>query len=288
MAVSQDSQRFPLRWVAAAIGIAVVVVVVGVVTLRAQDGGSDGVHLEHVHGLAIDPADGALYAGTHYGLYRATDDGIDGPIAERIQDFMGFTIVGPGHYLGSGHPGRGQEGPPHVGLIESTDGGESWVTRSLAGEADFHALDFAHEMVYGFNAVRGEFVVSEDMETWEVRSTTPMADFAVSPEDPDTIIATTEAGPAYSSDGGRSFTPIDDAPLMVLVDWAEDGTVVGVGLAGEVYAGERPDDLERVGELGDRPEALLVVDEDETYAAAGGRLLVSTDGGATWLEYPGT
>ena len=65
----------------------------------------------HIHGLAIDAADPQhLFIATHHGLYRAAPDGT----AERIsvvQDFMGFTVIGPKHYLASGHPGEGESGP---------------------------------------------------------------------------------------------------------------------------------------------------------------------------------
>ena len=56
---------------------------------------------------------------------------------------MGFTVVGPDRFLGSGHPdaaGIRQGKPARLGLIESTDAGDSWASRSLSGEVDFHAL----------------------------------------------------------------------------------------------------------------------------------------------------
>jgi len=59
--------------------------------------------LIHVHGLGINPADGTLYAATHTGLF-AVRDGVGQRVADRLQDTMGFTVVGPDHFLGSGHP----------------------------------------------------------------------------------------------------------------------------------------------------------------------------------------
>lgn len=59
----------------------------------------------HVHGLGIDPADGSLFVATHTGLFR-TPAGEQRAIrvADRYQDTMGFTVVGPNRFLGSGHP----------------------------------------------------------------------------------------------------------------------------------------------------------------------------------------
>jgi hypothetical protein len=49
-------------------------------------------------------------------------------------------------------------------------------------------------------------MVSSDREKWESRSTLALRDFAVSPTDPDAVLATTERGLARSADGGRTFS----------------------------------------------------------------------------------
>jgi hypothetical protein len=262
--------------------ILVVVGALGYLAFRGGDGSASGAGVEvaHVHGLGVDPADGTLYAGTHNGLIRLPEDGEPTLVADRVQDFMGFTVAGPQHFLASGHPGPDQEGPSSLGLIESTDGGKTWERLSLAGEADFHALAYRHDRVYGVNAMTGEFLVSDDKQTWETRSTLPMADFAVSPDDPGLIVATTEQGLARSDDGGRSFAPVPDAPLMQLVSWAEDGSLVGIAPDGTVHtsAGDGQP-WEQRGQIDGRPEALVAVAADEIYAAAGGAIVLSTDGG---------
>jgi len=126
--------------------VTVLAVLAGIVFLAlrgGEAGRSDaaGVEVAHVHGLGVDPQDGTLYAGTHHGLIRVPEQGEPTRVADRVQDFMGFTVVGPRHYLASGHPGEGQGGPSSLGLIESTDGGQTWNSVSLAGEADFHVLE---------------------------------------------------------------------------------------------------------------------------------------------------
>jgi hypothetical protein len=285
----QRTRRLP-AWL---LVVAALLLVAGVTFLitRLGDGGSGpggSANLEHVHGVGVDPADGTVYAGSHYGLYRATKSGgLDGPVADRVQDFMGFTVVGPGHFLASGHPGEDQDGPSSLGLIESTDAGKTWTSRSLAGEADFHALDYRDGTTYGFNSLTGEFMVSTDMETWETRSTLPMADFAVSPDDGDTILATTEQGPAMSTDGGRTFETVDGTPLLIFVSWADDGTLVGVDPEGTVYVGEdEPTSLVRTGTLAGAPQALDAQTATTIHAATPGGLVVSDDGGKSFQPIP--
>ena len=241
------------------------------------------ITLEHVHGLGVDPADDAVYAGTHYGLVRISPDGELTRIADRVQDFMGFTVVGPEHYLASGHPGAGQDAPGNLGLIESTDGGQTWETLSLAGEADFHALDAADGMIYGYSG--GRVLVSEDGVEWSDRGPMRIADLAVDPGDPQRVLATTEAGLAVSEDAGESFTAVADAPLMVLVDIAADGgSAIGVAPDGTVFGSTDAGQtwIER-GTVGGAPAA-LTVEGDEVYVAVGGAVLASTDGGETFTE----
>lgn len=241
------------------------------------------VTLEHVHGLGIDPADDTLYAGTHHGLVRVSDDGELTRIADRVQDFMGFTVVGPGHYLAGGHPGVGQEGPSNLGLIETTDGGRTWATLSLAGEADFHALDAADGMIYGYSG--GRLLVSEDGESWADRGDMRIADLAADPAGPQRVLATTEAGLVVSEDGGANFASVPGAPLMVLVDIADaGGQAAGVAPDGTVFtSADGGETWTERGNVGSSPVA-LTVDGDEVYVAVDGAVMASTDGGATFTE----
>lgn len=264
-----------------------VVMVVAYLALRDGDsaGGTAGgdAAMEHVHGLGVDPEVGTLYAGTHYGLFRLPENGDGTRVADRVQDFMGFTVAGPEHFLASGHPGEGQDGPGSVGLIESDDAGETWQQLSLSGEADFHALEYRHGRVYGLNSMTGQLLASTDMKSWDELSRTPIADFAVSPQEPEVLIATTEQGLAHSTDGGRNFETVSSAPLMVFVSWAEDGTLAGVTPDGVVYTAADPAGAwsER-GTLDGQPEALTAQSASEIYAAANGVVLLSSDGGRTF------
>lgn len=244
---------------------------------------SSQTSLEHVHGLAVDPADGELYAGTHHGLLRVSADGQLTRIADRVQDFMGFTVVGPEHYLASGHPGEAQAGPGNLGLIESTDGGQTWTTLSLEGQADFHALDAAQGTVYGYSG--GRLLRSDDKTDWVDLGAMTIADLAVDPSQPDRLLLTTEQGPALSEDGGQTVAPVAGAPLLQLVAWSPDSAVViGVAPDGTVHAstdGGRT--WAERGSVGGAPEALGVNGQD-VYVAVEGAIVSSTDGGTTFSD----
>lgn len=276
----------------AAIGVSVVLAALVIAVLVLIDrGGSDTgtaapAGLAHVHGLAVDPANGQLLAGTHFGAFRISDDGqIEqfGP----TQDFMGFSVAGPGNYLASGHPGAGQGGPGNLGLIESTDGGKTWDTVSLEGKADFHTLKARHGRVYGHSG--GQLLVSEDKKTWDVRADIRLADLAVSPDDAETILVTTQQGLGFSNDGGRTFRAVPDTPILALLAWTEDGTLVGVDPNGGVQASDDSGKTwEQRGNAGGQPAAVTADGKDVFVATRDGRVVESDDGGRTFaVRYQG-
>lgn len=293
-ATTRRSNGFPM-WAALAAVIAVLLVVV-VVT---GDGSgnrttpSAGEGLAHVHGLGVNPANADLYAASHFGVFRIPPAGEAERVGKLVQDTMGFTVVGPDHFLGSGHPDvnddrlRKPGRRPLLGLVESTDGGQTWEALSLLGEADFHSLVAAHGTVYGHDSTGGRFMVSADGEQWDTRSRVGIGDFGVDPADPDHVVATTERGLAESVDGGRTWQPVD-APHVAFLSWGADQGLWGVSPAGETY--QRVDGRwERRQALGGEPQTLLVTDE-EIYAAVtagdGTEIHVSSDAGRSWrLRY---
>jgi hypothetical protein len=241
----------------------------------------------HVHGLGINPADGVLYAATHTGLFTVRD-GAASRVANRYQDTMGFTVVGANQFLGSGHPDARdpqlyQPGRrPLLGLIESRDAGRSWQPLSLLGEADFHALQVAHGRVYGYDATGGRFMVSGDRRQWQVRSKQELAGFAVSPDDPELVVAATEQGLARSRDGGRRWQPIG-GPAAVLLDWERPDGLWAMTGDGQVWqsrdAGQH---WVYRGKLNGKPEALLAHGADLYVAVAQLGIVTSADRGRTW------
>jgi hypothetical protein len=245
----------------------------------------------HVHGLGVNPADGSLFIATHTGLYRVGKDERKAErVGDRLQDTMGFTIVGPNRFLGSGHPdlteAQEQNLPPHLGLIESTDAGKTWQSISLLGEADFHVLRYAGARVYGYDASNGRLLVSGDRgQSWnELDTPGPIVDLAVDPGDARRLVVSSsgglEQGLFESRDGGESWTRVSEA--VGLLAWSDRLYVVGGG--GQVIAradgGSR---LEQRGTVGGEPAAFEAEGPGELYAALhDGTIKRSTDGGATW------
>lgn len=287
--VRSGRPRRPPLWLWIA-GLVVAIALVAVVyAMRSHDTALGPVAndpgVTHIHGLGINSANGDVYAATHMGVFRITEDGEATRIADRYQDTMGFTVAGPDHFIASGHPDLREELPPLLGLIESKDGAKTWEKKSLLGKSDFHALRYAHETIYGYDSTGSAFMVSRDGRRWDTRSNTTLRDFVVSPEDPDVIMATAPSGLERSKDGGRTWKEIDGPPEPVLLAWERVDELWMVDFAGGVH---RSDDggrsWESRGKLAPRPEALVAAD-DRLYMAVDGGIHVSADGGREWKPF---
>lgn len=238
----------------------------------------------HVHGLEVDSATGEVLVATHTGLFVLPDPEGGAEAAPEhvgpVVDLMGFAAAEPDRLLASGHPGPDLDMPDPVGLIESRDGGATWEPLSLAGESDFHALAVAGERVVGFD---GRLRATEDGDTWELLNEEIQPFSLAVADDGETVLATTQHGPARSTDGGASFEPVQQAPPLALVDWvAGSDSVYGVAVDGEVH---RSDDAGTTwaptGRVEGEPEALHA-DAEQVLVAAGHRVSRSTDGGETF------
>jgi hypothetical protein len=244
----------------------------------------------HVHGLGINPRDGTLFIATHTGLWRV---GVDERKAERVgdklQDTMGFTIVGADRFLGSGHPDprdiRDRRLPPLLGLIESRDAGDTWRPVSLLGEADFHVLRSYGERIYGYDATNDRLLVSLDAgRTWEKRKRpAPLVDVAADPDDSKRLVASGERGLYRSGDEGRSWDLVRNDAVGLLA-WPTQRSLFLVDGRGQVFvSANRGRDWRTLGQIGGQPAALLGRSAAELYVALhDGTIKRSGDGGRTW------
>lgn len=249
-----------------------------------SDSSSGRVAPVHVHGLGVNPADRALYIATHTGMWRLSPGAAEPtPVGESRQDTMGFTIVGPDHFLGSGHPDNLDE-PSLLGLIESFDRGGTWKPISLTGEADFHVLRANGRRVYGYDVSRRRLLVSANGgETWVERSPpAAVLDFVVGPAAPNRLVAATSAGLLASADTGTTWQRV--ATALGLLSWPSRGRLYLAAEGGDVFVSrDAGGTWKRVGTLGGQPAAFLARTARELFAALhDGTILRSEDNGRNW------
>ncbi|MHB9860252.1 F510_1955 family glycosylhydrolase [Streptomyces sp. YIM S03343] len=251
----------------------------------SQSSSSDGkLSIVHVHGVGIDPSDGRLYVATHEGVVAVAQNGKARRVGDTA-DYMGFTVIGPKTFLGSGHSAEGSSDPGNRGLIRSTDAGRNWTTLSLGGSADFHALKYAHNTVYGYDSTRGTLRVSTDRSTWDSRARIAALDFAISPKDADVVLATTEGGVVTSKDGGRTFGK-GSGKVMAYLSWPAADTLYGADLSGGLHLStDGGATWRKTGTVpGGQPEALTAYANGRVLAATQNGVYDSRDGGKTFTK----
>ena len=250
----------------------------------------------HVHGLAVDRLDpNRLLIATHHGLHALDlESGLAVRVSNHSDDLMGFVAAPsePAAFLASGHPARGG----NLGVIASSDGGESWVKLSdgVNGPVDFHQMDISKAdpaVVWGNH---GGLQRSRDGgRTWERVADAPagLIDIAASAHDPDRLYAATEAGLFVSEADARDWQRVHRAQAPVsFVEVTADGIlhafILGEGL---VRRAEDGDAWERLHPgFQDRFLLYFAVDPqapDRVFAATQhGEVLASEDGGRNWRQ----
>jgi hypothetical protein len=235
----------------------------------------------HVHGLAVDPDSQELLLATHNGLFTIDDAGSITSVGPTM-DLMGFAVAGPDRYYASGHPGPDGELPNPLGLIESTDGGETWQELSRQGESDFHTMTVSGKGVVGFD---GMLRLTADGEKWSEASDQLQPANLAATIDGAVVLATTEEGVQRSADGGRTWTLPANAPVLLMTAFADAKTAVGVTPAGEAYisrdAGET---WEKAGGSTARPSAVAASADGE----GGVKIWVATENGIESSDDGGT
>jgi photosystem II stability/assembly factor-like uncharacterized protein len=242
----------------------------------------------HVHALGVNRADGSLFIATHTGLFRLERGAQRAErVGDRHQDTMGFTVAGPDHFLGSGHPDVRDDLPPLLGLIESRDAGRTWTPISLLGKVDFHALRVRGRRIVGYDATSGRVMISENRgRSW--RGTRPperLVDVVVDPASPDRLLAAGESRIFVSRNRGRTWKQREDG--TGLLAWPRLNRLYLLDGGGRVWlsrdGGTR---WQQRGQIGGRAAAFLAVAGDLLYAAThDGEIKRSSDGGATWTTY---
>ena len=273
-----------LRWAAAValVGIAAVALALAVQSRRSNGtfvAGPDD--LGHIHDLVLD-SDGALLVAAHSGLYRVDGDQEATLVSSARHDLMALAANGDGELLASGHPDlrdpdwRVADKPPFMGLARSRDEGESWEPGELLGEADFHAI--APLNATSLLAAESSGVIwFNEGDQWDRRGELLIEDLAIDPNDDQVVVGlTNQAVLVVSDDQGRTWSEIESAPSLAVLDWPASGEIIGVQLDGTVLStSEITGRWTTIGSVGAEPEAVLAHD---------GHLWIAVEGGQIWHQ----
>ena len=170
----------------------------------------------HVHGLGTDPSDPSiLYIATHGDFYKSVNGSPPVKVDQQRADYMAFNAPpaeGVPLYA-SGHPATGG----NMGLVKSTDGGQTWqlVSTVLEQPVDFHAMAVSKSdlnVIIGFDSGgRGLFKTEDAGTTWQKLDYPDyITALAIAPDDSEAVFAGTGKGIFKSSDGGNTWTQLNE------------------------------------------------------------------------------
>jgi len=240
----------------------------------------------HVHGFGYDSRRDVLYVATHTGLFAASQgEQRLRRVGKTRYDTMGFVRTPTGVFLASGHGGADSADPVHLGLLRSTNRGQSWIRVSLGGESDLHAIRATGRLVYAYDAARDRMLASsDDGATWTAW-TVPEAfvDIAVDPSNPRHLAAAGANAIYESLDGARSWRPVA-AGISGWLAWPKRELIYVLDFTGAVLNGTlREAEWRKVGSAGNQPTAFHAVNARHLFAALhDGTIKESVNAGTTW------
>jgi protein-disulfide isomerase len=187
--------------------------------------------VHHIHGLALDQTNPeVLYIATHTGLVRVRPNAVAEWVGSHRFDLMGFTTHPreANVVYASGHPDAPtyrREGIGNLGLLLSRDGGQTWQTVALKGEADFHSLTYSPRdggHLYGWSVAGQVGLHRISAATWvserlPAQGLSDVLSLAASPDPSGPLLAGTRAGMMLSRDAGVTWVRVTAIPANVPV-----------------------------------------------------------------------
>lgn len=192
-----------------------------------------GFKAEHLHGIAYGE-DQNIYIATHEGMLSTGSSGEKWEMKGDYDfDFMGFHVLSDGTMLTSGHPGEKSDLPNPLGILESTNNGEKWESKSMLGKVDFHIIssNFSKpNVIYAVNQMdsgnykAGLYKSTDKGKKWESLEASGLPkdlhqiySIVSMPDDENVLLAGSadpEIGVIQSLDGGKTWETYEPFRLI--------------------------------------------------------------------------
>ncbi|GAM12957.1 F510_1955 family glycosylhydrolase [Mesobacillus selenatarsenatis] len=262
--------------------------------------------IEHIHGIGYPGNDEGLYVASHHGL-KIFKNGEWLETTDEKHDYMGFQAVQDG-FFASGHPAEGSDLKNPLGIVKSTDKGNTLDKIAFYGESDFHFLSASYhdKVLYLINEEpnseleRGVYVSKVRGGAWEPvelngLDANSLGIIAVHPENGRTITMSTREGVFVSDDFGTTMERAGDYQMVTAAAYSKESLYIAPVKNEEIKLIRLPIEERNAGEEVTIPN--LKYDNPITYIAADPEqedriafitilndLYESEDGGKTWKQ----
>ena len=178
------------------------------------------IELRHAHGIGYSADGSQILIPNHFGI-AVYSEGRWSTVPGPAHDYMGFVVTRD-FIFSSGHVAGSRGVTNLLGFMRSSDGGKSWITLGLEGQAEFHlvAAGYLSNAVYVYNADPNPALpragiyrmMGERLVAWRGAAGRGLHGevgmLTAHPMEPATIAAATTAGLFLSRDGGEEFNPM--------------------------------------------------------------------------------
>ncbi|MED0874358.1 F510_1955 family glycosylhydrolase [Bacillus mobilis] len=171
--------------------------------------------IEHIHGIGYAGNVPGVSIATHSGIKVYQDDKWFETKTE-LHDYMGFQATKNG-FFASGHPEQGANLKNPLGLMKSSDGGNTLEKLAFYGESDFHnlAVGYNTEVIYLYNErpnsklQQGFYFSTNNGQDWKNSKlkglSSTIHSFSVHPDQPSVVAVSAKDGVYLSTDYGNTF-----------------------------------------------------------------------------------
>jgi photosystem II stability/assembly factor-like uncharacterized protein len=177
-------------------------------------------------------------------------------------------------------------------ILYSNDGLQTATSQFSAVRPNFEAINFpSNEVGYALQERRGMFKTVDGGNTWIQLSNdffTVSRDFLVLDEET-VIIPYNSSGPQKTEDGGQTWSPlfpeaIQDSTSVFHIEQLPGGRLYLFGSVHGAYSDDGGDTWEVIYHgYGTFPRSMVFIDDQIGLVGSdGGRILATTDGGASW------
>jgi len=264
----------------------------------------DRVVMADIHGLGYSEDGMHILVPAHDGI-KVYEGGIWSAAPGEKHDYMGFSMADDLFYS-SGHPALGSNQKNPLGLIKSTDEGQSFAILALYGGVDFHVMNVSYKThtLYVFNPqpnslmkTVGLYYSKDEAKTWNQAamkgfSGEPSA-LAVHPTNDAIVAMGTKDGVYISQDYGQTFEKAGATMQVTAVYFSPQGELL-IGGYGQEATLLRMDIQTKQTNGFTLPEmtkdavayiAQNPIDSKElTIATFNKDMYLTKDSGATWVK----
>ncbi|MGW6148949.1 F510_1955 family glycosylhydrolase [Bacillus mycoides] len=191
--------------------------------------------IEHIHGIGYARNMPGVSIATHSGI-KVYQNGKWLETTTELHDYMGFQATKNG-FFASGHPEPGANFKNPLGLMKSSDGGNTLEKLAFYGESDFHnlAVGYNTEAIYLYNErpnsklQQGFYFSTNSGQEWKNSKlqglSSTIHSFSVHPDQSSVIAVSAKDGVYLSTDYGNTFKLFSKSLESTAVTFSDEDVI---------------------------------------------------------------